>query len=50
MPYALNTISLNNNKTELQLLVNSSYSNFTNNENLPVPFGLSINITSQTNE
>ena len=50
LPYALNTISLNNNKTELQLLVNSSYSNFTNNENLPVPFGLSINITSQTNE
>ena len=50
LPYALNTISLNNNKTQLQLLVNSSYSNFTNNENLPVPFGLSINITSQTNE
>ena len=50
LPYALNTISLNNNKTQLQLLVNSNYSNFTNNENLPVPFGLSINITSQTNE
>ncbi|MBQ5544004.1 MAG: hypothetical protein IIT97_03665, partial [Mycoplasmataceae bacterium] len=50
LPYALNTISLNNNKTQLQLLVNSNYSNFTNNENLPVPFGLSINITSQTSE
>ena len=50
LPYALNTISLNNNKTQLQMLVNSNYSNFTNNENLPVPFGLSIDITSQTNE
>ena len=50
LPYALNTISLNNNQTELEMLLNSAYSSTSTNETLPVPFGLSISITSQTNE
>ncbi|MBQ5492306.1 MAG: hypothetical protein IIT78_00320, partial [Mycoplasmataceae bacterium] len=50
LPYALNTISLNNNQTELEMLLNSAYSSTSTNEILPVPFGLSISITSQTNE
>ena len=50
LPYALNTISLNNNKTELEMLLNSVYSSISTNETLPVPFGLSISITSETNE
>ena len=50
LPYALNTISLNSNQTELEMLLNSAYSSTSTNETLLVPFGLSISITSQTNE
>ena len=40
LPYALNTLTCIN--SELSLTLNTTYSNWTNNENLPVPFGLSI--------
>lgn len=44
LPYALNTLTCIN--SELSLTLNSTYSNAPSNENLPVPFGLSIGNSS----
>ena len=44
LPYALNTLTCIN--SQLSLTLNTTYSNWTNNESLYVPFGLSIGTSS----